>query len=74
MDIEERQQKIAQLIQSKKRVKALALSQMFDVSVETIAKTYSTCRNKGARAGTGKGPDPSVETEGKPACTNVDVR
>lgn len=47
MDIEERQQKIAQLIQSKKRVKALALSQMFDVSVETIRKDLLDLQEQG---------------------------
>lgn len=47
MDIEERQDKIAQLIQSKKRVKALALSQMFDVSVETIRKDLLDLQERG---------------------------
>ncbi|MDF1489331.1 DeoR/GlpR family DNA-binding transcription regulator [Tessaracoccus caeni] len=47
MDIEERQSEIAKLIQSKKRVKALALSQLFDVSVETIRKDLLDLQEQG---------------------------
>ncbi|HMR48557.1 MAG TPA: DeoR/GlpR family DNA-binding transcription regulator [Arachnia sp.] len=47
MDIEERQQQIARLVQSKKRVKALALSRMFDVSVETIRKDLLDLQEQG---------------------------
>lgn len=47
MDIEERQDKIAQLVWAKKAVKALALSKMFDVSVETIRKDLLDLQNRG---------------------------
>lgn len=47
MDIEERQAQIAQLVRSKKRVKALALSELFDVSVETIRKDLLDLQERG---------------------------
>lgn len=47
MDIEERQDQIAKLVRSKKRVRALALSKMFDVSVETIRKDLLDLQNLG---------------------------
>lgn len=47
MDIEERQARIADLVSSRKRVKALALSKMFDVSVETIRKDLLDLQDRG---------------------------
>ena len=47
MDIEERQDQIAQLVRSKKRVKALTLSELFDVSVETIRKDLLDLQERG---------------------------
>jgi DeoR family glycerol-3-phosphate regulon repressor len=47
MDIEERQERIAQLVQANKRVKALALSRQFDVSVETIRKDLLDLQERG---------------------------
>ncbi len=47
MDIEERQDRIAQLVRTRKKVKALALSEMFDVSVETIRKDLLDLQDRG---------------------------
>lgn len=47
MDIEERQDRIADLVRSRKRVKAHALSEMFDVSVETIRKDLMDLQQAG---------------------------
>lgn len=47
MDIEERQAKIADLVSANKRVKAHALSRMFNVSVETIRKDLLDLQEQG---------------------------
>lgn len=47
MDIEERQAEISQLVRARKKVKALALSEMFDVSVETIRKDLLDLQEQG---------------------------
>ncbi|MGC3955333.1 MAG: DeoR/GlpR family DNA-binding transcription regulator [Propionicimonas sp.] len=47
MDIEERQDQIAALVRSRKRVKALALSELFNVSVETIRKDLLDLQERG---------------------------
>lgn len=47
MDIEERQDRIAELVRARKRVKALALSELFDVSVETIRKDLLDLQERG---------------------------
>lgn len=47
MDIEERQATIAQLVRTNKKVKALTLSEMFDVSVETIRKDLLDLQQEG---------------------------
>ncbi|MFT4297373.1 MAG: DeoR/GlpR family DNA-binding transcription regulator [Micropruina sp.] len=47
MDIEERHTAIVQLLQSKKSVKALALSKLFDVSPETIRKDLMDLHERG---------------------------
>ncbi len=47
MDIEDRQEQIVQLVWARKRVKALALSEMFGVSVETIRKDLLDLQERG---------------------------
>ena len=47
MDLPERQDQIAALVNSKKRVKALALSKLFNVSVETIRKDLLDLQERG---------------------------
>lgn len=47
MDIEQRQDRIADMVRQSKRVKALALSKVFDVSVETIRKDLLDLQERG---------------------------
>lgn len=47
MDIDARQEQIADLVRAQKHVRALALSKMYDVSLETIRKDLQTLQERG---------------------------